>query len=318
MIKKHCTRRDFLKTSALVTGAVFTAPYFLRAAAPADESSGLNAFRAKFGGTPIQSTKLTDSITLLSGPGGNVAVLNGGDGKIVIDTFVQPAWENLKKSLADIGPQPIKLVIDTHWHFDHADNNGAFRAMGAPILAHKNVVHRMSESHELSLFHLHVPASPASALPTQTFSSKHSLSANGEKLLLQHVDPAHTDTDIFIHFEKANIIHCGDLVTNHGGFPFIDFDTGGKIAGMIKASAHFLKIADDKTRFIPGHGGMVDKPTLQKFHDMLVQVHDRIAPLKGKSLEEVKAVKPLADLAEQWGKGMLNADQYTEDVYRAL
>jgi hypothetical protein len=126
-------------------------------------------------------------------------------------------------------------VIDTHWHFDHTDNNAPLHAAGATILAHANTKKRMSETHDLPVLGLHFPASPADALPQQTFASNHKLQGNGETVLLQHFAPAHTDTDIYVRFEKANIIHMGDTFFN-GFYPFIDSSTGGKITGMIAAA----------------------------------------------------------------------------------
>ena len=110
--------------------------------------------RAQFGGAPIQSQPLTDSITLLSGPGGNVVVLNGADGELMGDTFVQPAWQHLKDALEAIGKAPVNPAIDTHWHFDHSDNNALLRAAGATLVAHVNTKKRMSETHTLAVLNL--------------------------------------------------------------------------------------------------------------------------------------------------------------------
>jgi cyclase len=178
----------------------------------------------------------------------------------------------------------------------------------------------MSEIHNIDVLHFHFPPSPAIALPNQTFAKEYSAEANREKLKLQHVYPAHTDTDIYIHFQNANVVRCGDLVINNGGFPLIDYETGGKIAGMVAASNRILALADKETRIVPGHGSLADKATVKRFRDMLVIVHERISGLKsqGKTLDEVVAVKPLADLDPKWGAGLLNSDQYTEIVYRSL
>jgi hypothetical protein len=130
----------------------------------------------------MQTQKLAANLTLLSGPGGNVVVLNGADGKFVVDTFLAPAWPRLKESLSSLGDAPLKLVIDTHWHFDHTDNNAPLHAAGATILAHANTKKRMSEAHDLPVLGLHFPPSPADALPHQTFASSHKLQGNGESL----------------------------------------------------------------------------------------------------------------------------------------
>ena len=285
-------------------------------AAPADPVA---AFRAQMAANPIQPQKLSDDLTMLSGPGGNVVVLTGADGKLVVDTFVQPAWPKLKESLDAISNAPLKTVINTHWHFDHVDNNGPLHAAGATILAHENTKKRMAEAHDLLVLNLHFPASPADTLPAQTFATTHKLQANGETLALEHVPPAHTDTDIFIHFEKANVIQTGDLSFN-GMYPYIDSATGGKVSGMIAANDKILKLANNDTKIVPGHGPLATKADIQKFRDMLVASRDRVGKLKsaGKTAQEAAAAKPLADLEDAWGKGFFNGDVYVQILYTTL
>jgi len=270
--------------------------------------------RAGMGATPITSSSLGPNLTMLAGPGGNVVVLNGADGKVVVDTFVQPAWSNLKAALDKLGNQKVATVIDTHWHFDHADNNGAFRKEGAQIVAHDNTRKRMSESHEL--LGAKIPASPADALPTQTFAATRTMAANGEQVMLGHIPPAHTDTDIYIKFPKANVLHLGDVFFN-GMYPVIDSSTGGSINGMIAGAAFSMKQADASTRIVPGHGPLGDLASLTRYRDMLVIVRDRIAKLKksGQTLEQVIAAAPTKDLDATWGKGFLQPAQFLAMVY---
>jgi glyoxylase-like metal-dependent hydrolase (beta-lactamase superfamily II) len=325
---KQSTRREMLRNSAsfgagallaqLFCGSLLRAvPAHAQQAAPAVDP--LAAIRAQIGAVPIQTQKLAENLTLLSGPGGNVVVLNGPDGKFVVDTFLAPAWPNLKQSLAGISGAPLKIVIDTHWHFDHTDNNAPLHAAGATILAHENTKKRMSESHDLPVMGLHFEPSPADALPQQTFTSSHTLQGNGETLLLQHLSPAHTDTDIYVRFQKANVIHMGDIFFN-GFYPFIDSGTGGNITGMIAAADTILPLADNDTKLVPGHGPLGNKADLAKFRDMLVVARDRVQKLKsaGKSAQEAAASKPLADLDVAWGHGMLNSDAFVQVVYLAL
>jgi glyoxylase-like metal-dependent hydrolase (beta-lactamase superfamily II) len=177
----------------------------------------------------------------------------------------------------------------------------------------------MAEPHDLAIFGMHVPPSPADALPQQTFSSSQKLQANGETLMLQYFPPAHTDTDIYIHFQKANVIHMGDTFFN-GFYPFIDSSTGGKIDGMIAAADKILPLADNNTKIVPGHGPLGNKADLTKFRTMLVTARDRVKKLKaeGKSADEATAAKPLADLDADWGKGMFNGEVFVKVVYAAL
>jgi cyclase len=327
---KPTSRRAMLRDSATLAGSALLGQLFpawlLRGAVPAyaqqptaGPADPVAAFRAQMAANPIQTQKLADNLTLLSGPGGNVVVLNGTDGKFVVDTFVSPAWPKLKESLDAIGNAPLKLVIDTHWHFDHTDNNGPLHAAGATVLAHENTKKRMSETLDLPVLGLHFPPSPAEALPQQTFATTHKLQANGETLLLEHVSPAHTDTDIFIHFQKANVIQTGDLFFN-GFYPYIDGGTGGKVSGMIAAADKILPLANNYTKIVPGHGPLGNKGDFVKFREMLVTARDRVQKLKssGKSAQEAAAAKPLADLEPAWGKGFFNGDVFVQVLYTTL
>jgi len=329
-LEKQSTRREMLRNSAAFAGSAFLAQLFpasLRSAAvpglqqqaataPTDR---LAAMRAQMGSVPIQSQPLAENLTLLSGPGGNVVVLNGPDGKIVVDTFLLPAWQKLKETLDGLGPAPLKTVIDTHWHFDHTDNNANLHAAGATVLAHENTKTRMAEPHDNAVLGLHMPASPAEALPQRTFSNNEKLQANGEILMLQYFQPAHTDTDIYIHFQKTNVIHMGDTFFN-GFYPVIDASTGGKIDGMIVAAGKALTLADNNTKIVPGHGPLGNKADLTRFRDMLVVARDRVQKLNaaGKSADEIAASKPFADLDATWGKGFFTGDVFVQVVYSSL
>jgi cyclase len=328
--EKQSARREMLLNSAAFAGSALLAQLFpeslLNAGIPAfrqqaatPPTDSLALMRAQMGHVPIQSQPLAENLTLLSGPGGNVVVLNGPDGKIVVDTFLLPAWPKLKETLDELGNAPLNTVIDTHWHVDHTDNNAHLHAAGATVLAHENTKTRMAQRHDSALFGLHFPASPADALPQQTFSTSQKLQANGEIVMLQYFQPAHTDSDIYIHFQKANVIHMGDTFFN-GFYPVIDASTGGKINGMILAADKILPLADNNTRIVPGHGPLGNKADLTKYRDMLVVTRDRVQKLKaaGKSADEIAASKPFADLDVTWGKGFFNGDFFAQVVYSAL
>ena len=337
-LQKQTSRREMLQGSTTLAGSVLLAHLFpatllrgsamdnaQRAPSPA---SLLAIMRGKFNAVPMETQKLADTITMFDGPGGAVTVLNGPDGKFVVDTFVAPAWPRLKEALDGLGSAPVKYVIDTHWHFDHADNNAHLHATGATILAHENTTKRMSESHDLPVLYrgadgalasLHFDPSPAEALPQQTFATSYELRANGETLALQHVAPAHTDSDIYVHFQNANVISMGDLFFN-GMYPYIDPGTGGTITGMIAAADKILSVADNHTKIVAGHGPLGNRADLTKSRDMLITSRDRVQKLKsaGKSALEAVAEKPFADLDPVWGQGIINGDQYVQIVYLTL
>ena len=337
-LQKQTSRRDILRGSVTLAGSAFLAQLFpatllhASAAGYAQQSPSpadlLADMRAKFNAAPLETQRLAEDVTMLSGPGGSVVVLNGSDGKFVVDTFVAPAWPRLKKALDGLGNAPVKYVIDTHWHFDHTDNNAHLHAAGATVLAHENTKKRMSEPHDLPVLYrgpdgalagLHFDPSPAEALPQQTFAACYELQANGETIALQHVAPAHTDSDIYIHFQKANVISMGDLFFN-GMYPYIDPGTGGKITGMIAAADKILSLAGNDTKIVAGHGPLGNKADLTKSRDMLVTSRDRVQRLKsaGKPALEAVAEKPFADLDPGWGQGIINGDQWVQIVYLTL
>jgi len=190
---------------------------------------------------------------------------------------------------------------------------------GIAIFAHQNTRVRLSTPQTLKMFQRDVPASPAGALPSVTFDNALHLWHNGDALDLVHFDPAHTDTDIYIHFHKANVLHVGDIWFN-GFYPFIDEGTGGSIGGMIRAAEVALAQADGSTKIVPGHGPLGTKADFQQYHDMLAAVRDKVAALKasGASEQEAIAKKPTAEFDAAMGTGMMNPDQFAGLVYRTL
>jgi cyclase len=337
-LQKQTSRREMLRGSATLTGSAFLAHLFpatlLRGSAMDNAQRApspaalLASMRAKFNAVPMETQELADNITMFDGPGGAVTVLNGPDGKFVVDTFVALAWPRLREALDGLGSAPVKNVIDTHWHFDHTDNNAHLHAAGATVLAHENTKKRMSEPHDLPVLYrgadgalagLHFDPSPAEALPQETFAACYKLQANCETLVLQHVAPAHTDSDIYVHFQEANVIQMGDLFFN-GMYPYIDPGTGGKITGMIAAADNVLSLAGNDTKIVAGHGPLGNKADLTKSRDMLITSLDRVQKLKsaGKSALEAVAEKPFADLDPVWGQGIINSDQWVQIVYLTL
>jgi glyoxylase-like metal-dependent hydrolase (beta-lactamase superfamily II) len=236
----------------------------------------------------------------------------------MVDTFVAPAWPKLDASLKSLGA-PIKFVINTHWHFDHTDNNGPLHAGGATVVAHENTKRRMSAPQHIAILELDFPPSPAAALPQRVFKDGYKLEANGEHLEVSHVAPAHTDTDVIVRFEQANVLHSGDVFFN-GRYPLIDGSTGGRVDGMIEASDRLLHLADADTKIVPGHGPLATRADLVKYRDMLATAADRVRKLKasGKSLEEAIAVKPFTDLDADWGSGRYKGDDFVRIVYLTL
>ncbi|HEY6176745.1 MAG TPA: MBL fold metallo-hydrolase [Kofleriaceae bacterium] len=313
------TRREWLKTMGALSAGALLPPIRPSAHRPIQQQDPLAAFRAQIGAVPIKSQPLTDNLTMLSGPGGNVVVLHGSDGLVMVDTFVAPAWPKLEESLKALGGAPIKTVINTHWHFDHVDNNASLHAAGATVVAHENTKTRMSAPQHIEMLKLDFPASPVEALPQFVFKDGYKVEANGEKIEVKHVPPAHTDTDVILDFDRANVLHAGDVFFN-GRYPLIDASTGGKVDGMIDASNRLLNMADPDTKIVPGHGALATKAELAKYRDMLVSAAGRIRKLKtaGRTLDEAVAAKPFTDLDPDWGGGRYKGDDFVKIVYLSL
>jgi glyoxylase-like metal-dependent hydrolase (beta-lactamase superfamily II) len=237
----------------------------------------------------------------------------------MVDTGFATSERQFRAELAAIGNEPLKLLINTHWHFDHTDGNDWLHKAGATIIAHENTRARLSTPQDIQIYGLHFDASPPDALPQQTFLEQSKLYFNGETIALQHYHPAHTDTDISIHFQRANVFHAGDVYFS-GFYPMIDSSTGGCIDGMIEAAERTLSAVDSATKIIPGHGPVSDREGFQQYRDMLVEVKSRVAKLKqqGRTVKEAVAAKPTADLDGKWGQGNIAPDFFVTLVYTTL
>ena len=267
----------------------------------------------------ITTTRLGEGLHVLFGAGGNIGVSSGKDGVFIIDDQYAPMTAKIKAAIAGITNQPIRFVLNTHWHGDHTGGNENLGGAGSIIVAHENVRKRMSVEQFIEAFNQRVPPSPASALPVVTYEGSVTFHLNGEEIRCFHVPPAHTDGDSVVFFKTANVIHMGDLFFN-GLYPFIDASTGGSVDGMISAADKVLALADDATQIIPGHGPMAKKADLLAFRTMLAAVRDTMKPLvsAGRTLAEVQAAKPTKAFDEKWGKGFLKPEQFVAVAYAAL
>jgi glyoxylase-like metal-dependent hydrolase (beta-lactamase superfamily II) len=267
---------------------------------------------------PIEVVGLAADLHLIQGPGGNIAVLNGPDGLIVVDSSVPIRAKEVLDTVNRVGGKPVSRLINTHWHFDHAGGNEVFGRAGAMILATEATRKRLAVDQYTEVFKLTTPASPPGALPTLTFDEAE-LHVGPETIHLTAVPPAHTDGDLFVHFTSHDVIHTGDLFSN-GIYPNIDASSLGWIGGMIAAVDRVLKLAGPKTRIIPGHGPLATPADLAAFRKMLATVHDRLALLHdaGKSLQEAIAARPTADLDTTWGKGFFTGGMFTRVAYDGL
>ena len=312
------SRRHFLSTTTTVAAAACLAPRSLFAQEPQQPEMVLKA-RAGAATAKITTQKLRGNVSVLMGSGGNIAVLPGPQGKVVVDSGISTSQAHIQEALAAISADPIQHLINTHWHYDHTDGNLWMHAAGATILAHEKTRERMSTPQTIELFHATFPPKPAGALPALSFSDEHTLKINDTTLHLEHYDPAHTDTDISVHFTDADVLHTGDTWFN-GVYPFIDYSTGGHIDGMIRATSRTLETGTTSTIVIPGHGPVGSKQDVAASLEMLSASRDKIAGLKkqGKTIDEVIAAKPTATFDEKWGKGFTTPEMFTRFVYQGV
>ena len=310
------SRRRFLVAGGIVAGAAWLTPTALFAdSGDVLVPGGLKA--AATANVTVQT--LRSNISVLLGAGGNIAVLTGPDGKLLVDAEIVTARPHVSAALASINADPVKQLINTHWHFDHTGGNEWLHESGAGILAHENTRKHLSEVTRVPGWKHTFPAAPAGAIPSTVFKEDYTLHANGSTLLLKHYLPAHTDSDISVHFTEADIFHVADTFWN-GYYPFIDYSTGGSIDGMIRATEANLAKVTDKMIVIPVHGAVGDKSQLTFYRDLLVGTRERVAALKkqGKSIDEIVAAKPTAATDAKWGNGFRSPKDFIGDVFQGV
>ncbi|MGB3571354.1 MAG: MBL fold metallo-hydrolase [Phormidesmis sp.] len=272
-----------------------------------------------FDAVEIETVPVTSDVYMLLGEGGNIGVSAGEDGVFLIDDQFAPLTEKILAAIATITPEPVRFLINTHWHFDHTGGNENLGNADVVIVAHDEVYTRMSTDQFIAAFQREIPASPRAALPVITFSDEATFHLNGQTIRAIHVDPAHTDGDSIIHFVEADIIHAGDTYFNQM-YPFIDLSSGGSLTGMISAAETVLALAGEETKIIPGHGPLSNREELEAYRQMLVTVRLRTesAIAQGMSLEDFIASAPTAEYDETLGGGFLSTEQFLAIVYQDL
>lgn len=272
-----------------------------------------------FSAVTIEVVAVAPGVSMLVGRGGNIGVSAGADGVFLVDDQYAPLTDKIRAAVATIDPRSIRFVLNTHWHGDHTGGNENLGTTGTLVVAHDNVRVRMSSEQFNALFDRTTPPSPAGALPVVTFSDAVTFHLNGEEIHAFHVPPAHTDGDSVVHFEKADVIHAGDLFFN-GGYPFIDLSSGGDADGVLAAAERILAMAGEGTKIIPGHGPLATRADLARYRDMLAACRAAVAAqvAAGKSREETIAAKPTAAYDEVWGGGFIKPEVFAGILYDSL
>ncbi len=272
--------------------------------------------QSQFDNVEISETVLTDQIYMLEGAGGNIGLIIGEEGALLIDDQYGPLAEKIKTKVAQLTDGPITYIANTHWHGDHSGGNEFFGTQGATIIAHKNVRKRMSMEHQRG--DRVIPPSPEVALPVITFGEDMQLHFNGLEIMAIHVDNAHTDGDALLWIPGANVLHMGDCFF-HQRYPFIDLTSGGSVDGAITAVETALFLIDDDTKIIPGHGPMAAKADLENYLTFLKSIRTRIKSYVsvGRGIDMIDAAK-IVEGYEDWAWGFIDADRLVQIFHSSL
>jgi len=268
----------------------------------------------------LEIVKVRDGIHMLISPnGGNVTASVGEEGTFIVDDNLEGRDQIITDAIKGLNGQDVKFILNTHYHFDHTGTNEAFGEKGAIIVAHDNVRERLSTRQFISFFKKEMPPLEKSGLPVVTFAQGLNLHYNGDDVQIIHLPNAHTDGDSAAFFKNQNVIVAGDVIFN-GMYPFIDAEHGGSLKGLLAAQEALLKLADDNTAIIPGHGPLMNKADLQAYHDALATIAGNIktAIMDGKTLEETLAAKPTAAYDEKMGGGFITPEVFVSFLHGHL
>jgi cyclase len=276
--------------------------------------------RPDFSTVQIKTTDLGHNMYMLEGEGGNITVAVGGDGIIMVDSEFAPLHDKIKAAIEAVSKQPIRYLVNTHFHGDHTGGDGEFRKDGVTVVAQENVRARLLAGTVNGLTGAATPALPESAVPNKTYKVSTSLKIKGVTARIGHPRNAHTDGDSYIWFKDANVLATGDIVSLGARFPNIDFANGGNIKGMIAGVDRYLKMTNDQTKIVPGHGPLATKADMVTYRAMLVTARDRVAALikQGKNEQDAVAANPLKDIGDKLGTNDQQNTNFVRVIYNSL
>jgi glyoxylase-like metal-dependent hydrolase (beta-lactamase superfamily II) len=269
--------------------------------------------------SPIKVTPLRGHATELDGSGGNIGVLTSAGGAFLVDGGISVSKSRIEDALRKLGASKVKYVVNTHWHWDHADGNAWLHAAGATIIASPETAKHLGETIPMKDWgHVFTPA-PKESRPTILVSSPKTMMIGDETVEIQPYMHSHTDGDLMVRFKKANVIFTGDIFWN-SLFPYIDNGEHGSIDGTIKATEWTIQQAGPDTIIVPGHGPVGNRAALIAYRDMLVAVRDKVTKMKnqGLTLDQIIAAHPTAPYDAKWSGGPVKGSLFTTLVYRGL
>ncbi|HEY7302058.1 MAG TPA: MBL fold metallo-hydrolase [Xanthobacteraceae bacterium] len=270
----------------------------------------------------IKTTDLGRKTYMLEGQGGNILIVVGDDGIIMVDAELAPLHDKIRAAITDNSTLPIKYLVDTHFHREQTGGNAPFHRDGAVIVAQDNVRVRLLAGTTNGVNYNKSPPAHSDAIPTETYvGGTKTVQVRGREALLTHATNAHTDGDSWIYLADANVIFTGDLFYNNVSYPMIDYANGGDIRGMVRANDAFLRLANPETKIASSRGAAVaGKAEVAAFRDMLATARDRMAGLVGKGMteEEVLAAKPFADLDATWARSERDSINFIRNAYNSF
>ena len=265
----------------------------------------------------ITATEIRPGVAVLFGNGGNIGVSHGPDGTLIVDDQFAPLVPKIQAAIAGLGASPVKFLVNTHWHFDHAGGNEPFGRAGAIIVAQTRVRDRLAAGGLVA--GNSSPPAPKAALPVVTYDHGMTFHLNGDTIDLVHTGGGHTDGDTAVYWRKANVLHTGDMMMKGAGFPFVDRSSGGNVTHLIGSIDQMIAMTDANTVVIPGHGELATRADLIAWRAMIATAVERVQALKtaGRTLDQAKAAKPVAGLADT-SNSFFPEDQFVEAIWGSL
>ena len=265
----------------------------------------------------VTAQPIKPGVAVLFGNGGNIGVSYGEDGTFIVDDQFAPLAPKIQAAIAGLGASPVKYLVNTHWHFDHAGGNEPFVNAGAIIVAQSRVRDRLAAGGTVA--GNNSPPAPKAALPVVTYDRGVTFHINGDTLDVLHTGGGHTDGDSVIYWRKANVLHTGDMMMHRSGFPFVDLSSGGNVRHLLVSIDQMIAMTDANTVVIPGHGPLATRADLIAWRAMIATAVERVEALKsaGRTLDQIKAAKPLAGLSNA-PNGFVSDDAFVEAIWGSL
>jgi cyclase len=264
----------------------------------------------------IKSEVLAPGVAVLFGLGGNIGVSYGSDGTVLIDDQFAPLTGKIDKAVAGLGAQPVRYLVNTHWHYDHSGGNENLGKAGVTIFAHDNVRVRLAAGG--SAGGTVTPPAPAMALPVVTYAHGLTFHLNGDDIDAMFTGGGHTDGDTVLIWRKANVVHMGDLMMQGLGFPFVDVDSGGNALHLVASLDQVLARTNPATKVIPGHGPVTDQAGLRAWRDMIADAVETVRKARGnkQNLADFLKANPLKALEKSGG--FVSADMFATAIWQSL